>query len=68
MSRQWHCNEEEVHQIAKMLVVFQKLPPIERIKMEYYIQGRADALTSNDEISTKTEIVKRTEQHEAAVV
>ena len=40
--------ESEAHQIAKLLVIFQKLPPIERTKMEYYIKGRVDAMYSEE--------------------
>lgn len=40
----------ELRQLAEMLAVFQKLPQMERVAVQYYIKGRMDAVAGNIEI------------------
>lgn len=43
-------DKAELQQIAEMLSVFQELPQMERVAIQYYIKGRIDAVTGNVEI------------------
>lgn len=43
-------DKAELRQLAEMLSVFQELPQMERIAIQYYIKGRIDAAAGNVEI------------------
>ena len=43
-------SKAELRQLAEMLTVFQRLPQMERIAIQYYIKGRVDAEKSTIEI------------------
>ncbi len=43
-------SKREYQELANMLTVFQQLPQVERIAIQYYIKGRVDAEKSIAEI------------------
>lgn len=49
-SQKTTVEKAELRQLAEMLAVFQNLPQMERVAVQYYIKGRMDAVTGNIEI------------------
>ena len=46
-------SKAEIYQLAEMLSIFQKLPPLERTAIQYYIKGRLDAMAATVEVPLK---------------
>ena len=44
------ASKAELQQLAETLAVFQELPQMERIAIQYYIKGRVDANSAHIEI------------------
>ena len=59
-------SKAEMRQFAMWMSIFQMLPEIERTAIQYYLKGRADALTSNVEIPINLVEAKGAGQVEAA--
>ena len=50
-------SEAEILQTAEMLLMFQKLPPMERTAFQHYIKGRLDAMAALAKSQTQPEPV-----------
>jgi len=49
-------SKEELRQLAETLAVFQKLPAMDQIAIQYYIKGRLDAIAAEIEIPIKAAV------------